>query len=150
MSTAAVDGKQTVNEQIEELLEMRTHMLSIYTHLADLRPLTPKNPEVPSLLQDFCQSLVDYAAAAHFQLYQYFAEDRERRRNVIEVAERVYPRVAQTTDIIIAFNDKYDCEDHCSDFSHLEDDLSLLGEAFADRIDKEDEVIRAYRVRKGN
>lgn len=128
---------------IQRLVGSRTEMLSLYTLLASRKPFN-EAADAQMLLQEFCQSLVDYTANAHFQLYRYFAEKNERRQEIRDVAATVYPKVLDMTNMILDFNDKYDCGDHCSHLNNLEEDLSKLGEVLADRIELEDELITAF------
>lgn len=140
-------GNQNVEERrseshnlIEDLVRMRTEMLSLYSKLAARRPFTDDNGVV-DLLEEFCQVLVDYTASAHFRLYRFLEEDRERRRAVLELAERVYPRITEITQAIVDFNDRYEDarKDGCP--PGLEQDLSQLGEQLAERIELEDQLI---------
>ncbi len=133
---------------IDRLVESRTEMLSIYSNLANMKPLN-SNADAPMLLQEFCEALVDYAANAHFQLYRYFAEGKERRQQILDIADRIYPRILEITNIVLDFNDKYDCGDHCSALNELEADLSQLGEYLADRIELEDKLIAAFGYKFG-
>lgn len=128
---------------INKLVDSRTEMLTLYTQLAQQKPFT-SNGEVPEMLEEFCQALVDYAANAHFQLYRYFAEKNERRQEIHVVAETIYPSILEITNKVLDFNDKYDCGDHCAQLGELENDLSQLGEALADRIELEDKLIAAF------
>ena len=127
---------------IQRLVGARTEMLSLYALLARQTPFNDVS-DVQMLLQEFCQSLVDYTANAHFQLYRYFAENNERRKEIYDVAVSIYPNILDSTNIILDFNDKYDCGDHCSHLNNLEEDLSKLGEILADRIELEDRLITA-------
>lgn len=129
---------------INRLVESRTEMLALYTQLARMKPFDKNDDIVAPLLQEFCQSLVDYAANAHFQLYRYFAENNERRTEILTVADRIYPSILKITNALLDFNDKYDCTDLCTDLGTLETDLSMVGEILADRIDLEDQLIRAF------
>lgn len=131
-------------EQLKNLLKTRTATLSLFSSLAAKRPFKPER-EVQELLQEFCESLVDYTASAHFQLYRYLQSGQERRQPVLGIAEQVNRRISDTTARILDFNDKYDCGDHCDNLSTLADDLSRLGEVLADRINLEDRVIAALR-----
>ncbi len=128
---------------IDKLVDSRTEMLALYGLLAKQQPFND-NPDIPPILQEFCQSLVDYAAHAHFRLYKHFAEKNERRKEIQEVAEKIYPKILEVTNIVLDFNDKYDCEDHCRKLTVLEKDLSFLGEQLADRIELEDQLIGAF------
>lgn len=128
--------------QIQDLVSSRTDTLSKLTKLASIKPFSP-NTRVQGLLQEFCESLIDYTASAHFQLYRFIDERKERRKPVLEVADSIYPRIVSITQSILDFNDKYDCEDHCDNLGQLEQDLSSLGEMLADRIELEDRLIQA-------
>lgn len=128
---------------IRKLVRSRTEMLSLYNDLAKKKPFVDAD-ESSELLGDFCSALVDYTANAHFQLYRFFAENRERRSDVFEVADRIYPRIVDITQTILDFNDKYDTEDQRrTQLSHLMEDLSSLGEHLAERIELEDQLVNS-------
>lgn len=132
---------------VRKLVEGRTEMLSLYGQLASKKPFQ-EYQEVPSLLQDFCAALIDYTANAHFQLYRFFAEKRERRQEVLEVADSIYPRIVDATQTVLDFNDKYDSEQQTFQLASLEEDLSRLGEHLADRIELEDRLIDILSVQR--
>ena len=136
-----VERRKGSHEAIAKLIAHRTDMLTLYGELASHRPYHPSD-ELLDLLQRFCQALVDYTADAHFRLYRFIETRNERRQSVARIAQTVYPKISVSTQRILDFNDKYDCEDHCGDFSELADDLSRLGETLADRIDLEDRLIQ--------
>jgi len=140
------DRRSRSREKLATLVRTRGETLSLLSELARQRPFRP-DPDTVEALQEFCQALIDYTASAHFQLYRFIADRLERRTAVLEVANRVYPRIAQTTDAILRFNDKYeDLSDTAKAgglFAVLDNDLSRLGEALAERIQLEDEVIGA-------
>jgi regulator of sigma D len=129
---------------IKELVSVRDHVLALYADLATKHPFAETDP-VTSLLEDFCQSLIDYTADTHFRLYRYIDEKRERRRPVIDIADQVYPGILDSTDAILDFNDKYDFTRGREkiDLTSLDADLSRLGERLADRIELEDQIIAA-------
>lgn len=138
--TQFVERRAQSHREISALVETRTDTLALLSELASKQPFKPEH-DTQQLLQNFCESLIDYTATAHFQLYRHIDENKERRVAAREIAEQVYPRIAETTQSFLAFNDKYDCEDHCDNMSELADDLSRLGEDLADRIELEDQVI---------
>ncbi len=143
MLTAAkhADERRTQSHHlIDDLVSTRTEMLTLYTKLAGKKPFSDK-ATVADLLQEFCQVMVDYTASAHFRLYRFLDEKIERRRGVLRIAEVIYPRVIQTTEAIIDFNDRYDDANSAYDPTRLEHDLSWLGERLAERIDLEDQLI---------
>ena len=86
---------------------------------------------------------MDYIAAGHFGLYERISSGKERRQGVNSLAEELYPRIAETTDIAVAFNDKYDCGDDGKIGPNLGKDLSRLGEELALRAELEDQLLNA-------
>lgn len=144
---APVERRVTSFDKLNTLLETRTETLTLFSQLAGMRPYQT-NSELQTVLQEFCETLVDYTASAHFQLYRFIEEDAERRTGVREVVEKVYPDIAASTRFILDFNEKYDCEDHCDNLSGLEADLSKLGEVLADRIGLEDLVISSFNSQR--
>ena len=142
---ASAERRYAAQTKHDTLLASRTETLSLYAQLAALRPFKP-DQGIQLVLQEFCEALVDYTASAHFQLYRFIEEGTERRKNVLEISKGIYPHIAKTTEQILDFNEKYDCEDHCDNLSKLDSDLSELGEILADRILYEDQVIAALTV----
>ncbi|MGB5306332.1 MAG: Rsd/AlgQ family anti-sigma factor [Gammaproteobacteria bacterium] len=142
MFTGEVDRRQKSREKLDALVSARTATLALLTDLAGRQPFTP-DPSMERALRQFCEALIDYTASAHFQLYRYLADNRERRHSVMAVADKVYPKIVETTDIILRFNDKYEAMSLDNSVEFLAVDLSNLGECLADRIGFEDEVINA-------
>jgi len=132
------------HDLIQELVDVRTRMLSLYSDLAAQQPFDDTD-SIAELLEQFCQMLIDYTADAHFRLYRYIDEGKERRHSVLDIADKIYPTIATTTQSILDFNDKYDFDSDMPKLESLEQDLSQLGECIAERIEKEDEVISVMR-----
>jgi len=142
MQTDTTDRRQQTRDKILKLLEDRQHMLVSYCELAGLEPYVSDKP-VEEKLRSFCQRLVDYLASGHFAIYSRVSEGKERRQHVIAVAHEVMPRIADSTEIAIAFNDKYDGSDHELKFDGLASDMEMLGECLGSRADYEDRLINA-------
>lgn len=135
-------------QKMDSLLGARKETLSLYSELAALRPFQDEE-DVAVVLQEFCETLMDYTASAHFQLYRFVEEGSERRESVREVAEKIYPDISMTTEKFLDFNDKYEADKKGEHFESLDKDLSHLGEILADRILYEDQVISAFQVDSG-
>ncbi|HEB56868.1 MAG TPA: Rsd/AlgQ family anti-sigma factor [Gammaproteobacteria bacterium] len=142
-ASAVTERREESHSKLRALLESRTETLSLLNELVAMRPFKP-GPDVQILLQEYCESLVDYTASAHFQLYSYIEEGRERRASVRELAESAYPRIAAATQHILDFNEKYERVDYDNDLANLDDDLSRLGEILASRIQDEDQIIELF------
>jgi len=138
----AVDRRTRSTKKLDALVQSRTQTLSLLTQLAGQQPFAA-SPETEKFLRKFCEALIDYTASAHFQLYRYLADNRERRQSVLDAAGKAYPQIIQTTDTILRFNDKYESMSFDNGLEFLAGDLSALGECLAERISLEDGIIMA-------
>ncbi len=147
---ATVERRSQSHRAIQKLVDHRTQMLALYGELAAHRPYVggDQNEYIVNLLQRFCQSLIDYTADAHFRLYRFVDNNKERRASVADIAEVVYPYIESSTQTILDFNDKYDSDEHCKDLTALEKDLSTLGETLADRIEQEDRLVDVLSINR--
>jgi len=129
----------------EKLVAERAAMLVQFCQAAGLEPYYKETDQkiVQQHLQEFCQVLMDYVATGHFGLYERITAGKERRHGVAELAGELYPRIAETTELAVAFNDKYDCGDSCEIGDDLDKDLSILGEELAVRAELEDRLLTA-------
>ena len=138
------DRRTASQHFLQELVEHRGQMLSCFNDLLSSRPYNDRDQILEPLIS-FCQLLIDYTADAHFRIYSYLEEGRERRQPVLEVAREVYPAIMKTTDTILDFNDRYRIEENVlPEIDSLEADLSRLGESLADRIELEDRLIASF------
>ena len=125
-----VDRRQKSHKKLDALVTSRTATLSLLTELAGRQPFTPE-PSMEKALRSFCETLIDYTASAHFQLYRYLADSRERRTEVLNIADELYPKIVETTDQILRFNDKYEAMSLDNSVEFLAVDLSNLAECIA-------------------
>ncbi|MGB5438479.1 MAG: Rsd/AlgQ family anti-sigma factor [Gammaproteobacteria bacterium] len=139
-----VDRRSNAQEKLDALVSSRTATLALLADLATRQPFNPE-PSMEKALRRFCEALIDYTASAHFQLYRYLADKRERRHSVLSLADKLYPTIVETTDVILRFNDKYEAMSLENSVEFLAVDLSNLGECLADRLQCEDKVIEAMR-----
>lgn len=139
-----IDRRGNAAEKLDVLVSSRTATLSLLADLATRQPFHPE-PSMEKALREFCEALIDYTASAHFQLYRYLSDKRERRSSVLSIADKLYPVIVETTDVILRFNDKYESMSFDNSVEFLAVDLSNLGECLADRIQSEDRVIEAMR-----
>jgi regulator of sigma D len=138
------ERRARTRKEIKQLIEERNAVLSQYYNLAK-HTEDPANDlnSIIDLLEEFCQELVDYMATGHFELYRRIEEGNERRDEIISLARKIMPRINNTTQIAIAFNDLYDDVANIDEtaISQLPNYLSKLGEELATRIDLEDQLI---------
>jgi regulator of sigma D len=127
---------------INSLLQERQRVLVLMCDLAELESREVTTDTVIQNLRNFNQQLVDYTAMGHFEIYERIVDGKERRGNIKLVADRVYPKISESTEVIVDFNDKYEGADESDSLTDLYRDLSSIGEAMADRIEAEDELLR--------
>lgn len=127
---------------IKSLLDSRTETLAQYKDVMTYKPFE-MNDTLREVLEDFCESMVDYTAKAHFNLYNYLEEQKERRKNMLQIADNVYPELVDNTQKILDFHDLYNSDVADMACDKLEFCLNGVGELLADRINLEDGVIGA-------
>ena len=134
------DRRSGTRSLIDRMLSQRQKMLVLFERCAGVEPYANERPN-DELLQEFSQILVDYIASGHFGLYERISEGKERRRGIVELAEQLYPRIANTTQVAVEFNDIYEKLNGRAIEGDLLKMLSKLGEELAVRIDLEDQLI---------
>jgi len=91
-------------------------------------------------LDRFCETLVDYVSAGHFEVYCELLEEGARRGVQQSGAiSALYARIVSTTAAALDFNDSYL---NSATGPALLGDLSVLGQTLASRFDWEDALIR--------
>ncbi len=139
---AFTERRQQTLKLAQELVQERGQLWALHEQLLNMQPYTQEQALEP-LARQFCQILMDYVSLEHFGIYQHLIDGSERRRGVLELAENIYPRIVEMTDIALDFNEK------CESFSpqelrrQLAGELALLGEELAIRIELEDRLIDA-------
>ena len=138
------ERRARARKEIKQLIDERNRVLSQYYHLASCADDKDDSGEpVLDLLQEFCQELIDYLATGHFELYRRIEDGEERREEIIKLAQAIFDRITDTTEVAVDFNDLYDTKDGNPEeaVQDLPSQLSRLGESLATRIDLEDQFI---------
>ena len=149
-ATPGTDRRERLQGTINSLLALRRDVLAAYCRLAGIGSFDEREggrlKAVPAELVRFCETMVDYTAMGHFEVYQRIIEGKERRRAVKETADDVYPAIAETTDWLIDFNDRHEAADDSPDARDaLAAELPKLGEIIALRSLLEDQLLDALR-----
>ena len=148
--SAENDRRHRQTHTINELLTERQEVLVAMCELAELNAETSEIKDVVANLKSFNQTLVDYTALGHFEIYERIIDGKERRASVSQIANTVYPTIAVTTEKIVEFNDKYDGVDDKESLVGLHEDLSKIGETMAERIESEDRLLSEMSGRAFN
>lgn len=136
------ERRQQTNKLVQELLEERKEVWSVYSQIAEMQPFRSDQP-LEIMIQQFCQILIDYVSLAHFGIFQRIGDGNERRRGVVHLAQQIYPRISAATEAAVQFNDTYEKVDGNSLRRTLAEDLSKLGEELAARFELEDQLIQS-------
>ncbi|MCR5084172.1 MAG: sigma D regulator [Succinivibrionaceae bacterium] len=137
---------------INDMIKARQKLVVLYMQLLNL-PLSNDESEAerttPSYedITKFCDLLIDYVSHGHFDLYPKIVSVIENASNRSQsIARRVLPKIEQTTEYLMRFNDHY-----CSDLdegklSTLKKDLTETGKCLEQRFRAEDRLVIAMRV----
>lgn len=130
-----------VSEIIDRWLQERQDLLVLYCELS-----TDKDPAVAAThLQSFCQILVDYVSAGHFEVYDQLIKEGQEfdDADALKQASELFKHIDATTEVALDFNDKYLETD---DLTDLPTDLSRIGEVMESRFAAEDKMISVLHV----
>ena len=148
-SQAPNERRARTQKEIKQLIEDRNGVLAQYYHLAKTTDeYGGHDGTTLELIEEFCQELVDYMATGHFEIYRRIEEGNERRDDITRLADKIMPRINDTTQVAVAFNDLYDSTTEIQDdaMDQLPNYLAKLGEELAIRIDLEDQFINLLLV----
>jgi len=98
-------------------------------------------------IEDFCESLMDYICAGHFEVYEKLLHDStEQLEAHRELLKDIYESIENTTDLALGFNEKYQGELlHSSEDASLPVDLARLDNALTIRFALEDQLLELTR-----
>ena len=130
-----------VNATIDTWLDERKELLVQYCRLAGLPPFERPDKALPSSrdINAFCEILMDYVSAGHFEIYDKIVSDSDDMGQ----EETTFPQFSASTDAALSFNDKYA---NLSDEHELQGfvvNLAALGQQMEERFSFEDELIQA-------
>ena len=139
----------TVDKLVDRWLKERQELILLYCAVDGLREFTPKETPVAVKVQAFCEVLIDYMSAGHFEIYdELLQEAADFDDDYQEMINTILPRIQSSTQIALDFNDHY--ADKAIDdtaMPQLAADLSRLGEKLVERFDLEDQLIESLHNR---
>jgi regulator of sigma D len=140
-----------VNDLIERWLQERQFLIVQYCAVSGVHEFSPKSPRSQLRLQKFCQLLVDYVSAGHFEVYYELIREAEAFDDgTAETAATIFPRISSSTEYALGFNDKYGeaNNDPNEIIITLPKSLSALGETLASRFELEDQLIEMHNAHR--
>lgn len=132
-----------VSDIIDKWLKERQDLIVLYCEITSTESESPET--LVSKYQHFCQILVDYVSAGHFEVYeQLIQEAKEFDDGGLELAKKIIPQIEVTTEIALKFNDQFDNVHKVDDgLGSLGKEMSKLGEVLEDRFEFEDALLEA-------
>lgn len=131
-----------VSKLIERWLEERQELIVLYCSLSGVHAFAPNSNQSSQKLRKFCQILVDYASAGHFEVYEQLAQEgKDFEDDSQKILEEIYPHISLSTEVALDFNDRYGDAPEEETLARLKADLSTLGELLVGRFDLEDKLI---------
>ncbi len=136
-----------VSEIIDRWLRERQELIVRYCHLTSLEEFGDVE-EVDRSFTEFCQILLDYVSAGHFEVYeQLLSEAKEFNDGGVDLANKLYPEIQKTTEAALDFNDRFDnTPEEAEELRELIPVLSRLGEQLEERFELEDTLIEALHT----
>ena len=132
-----------VHQLIDRWLQERHELIGAYQQLQSQLDRCSRET-----LQAFCQWLVDYASAGHFEVYEQLlreAQDFNDQRG-LELARQIYPRLQVITQLALDFNDRCDAQLARGEQPQLASELAPLGQLLHERFELEDCLIEVLHT----
>jgi regulator of sigma D len=128
---------------VKEWLEERRHLIYLLCAIQGIRGLTFEGMPVHFRVQQFCQVLMDYISAGHFEIYrELIREGRSFHRENPALIAKILEQLEDSTDEALAFNEDFDTPEHCEQMlDTLPMRLSQLLEKLEERFALEDQLI---------
>ncbi len=132
---------------VDAWLDVRRELLVQYMKLAGLRPPFAKTLPAPEELSDFCDRLIDYISAGHFEIYEILIAAYEKADNRhLMLSNKIIDRIQDTTETILDFNERYSSISDDDDLMSLDNDLNHLGLTLEERFKWEDKLVLVLDV----
>ena len=129
-----------VSELIDNWLNERQSMIVLYCSMTGVDHQSNDDRPLQEKLRRFCQLLVDYVSAGHFEIYE------QLQREAIDFGDeealsrsgQLFPSIQRNTEACLDFNDR--CE-KLGSIPELQKMLSHIGETLEERFSLEDKLI---------
>ena len=131
---------EAVEELLTRWLKERRAVLGKYTEIVVMLDSMADHESADARQQAFCELLVDYVSAGHFEVFHELINEAESFGDGSgALAEQLMPAIGDTTEFILAYEEKYSVANGHQD--KIKRDLSALGELLESRFTLEDQLI---------
>lgn len=135
---------QKIEALVQVWLEQRQRIIVLLCALQGLEGIAQGRPRsIQSRIQEFCQLLMDYISAGHFEVYRELVrEARSSKDGPAPVTTSLLKQLDASTGEALAFNEDFDTANHCQDLlEQLPQRLNALTEILEERFTLEDQLI---------
>lgn len=139
------EGWLLVDDMVRRWMQQRVNLTQDFEGI-----VTPHQQEEPASslshrINRFCQALVDYVSAGHFEVYnELITEAKEFNDGSLGKGIDLCKAIEQSTDLALEFNDKFEATRHDAELlSKLPKHLVELGRVLNLRFELEDRLISA-------
>lgn len=143
------DPKQqfvAVEDLLTRWLKERRTLLGKYTEIVVTMDSNLNGEQLQRRQTELCELLVDYVSAGHFEVFHELINEAETFADGSgDLAKKMMPAIADTTEVIMAYEEKYGEEQQHRE--KIKRDLSALGEALESRFVMEDRLIAGLHNR---
>jgi len=123
---------EAVEDLLTRWLKERRELLGKYTEIAVALDSQLSDENLQQRQKVLCELLVDYVSAGHFEVFHEVIDEAESFADGSgELAGKLMPAIADTTELIMAYEEKYSGAQGRPE--KLKRDLSALGEALESR-----------------
>lgn len=139
------EGWHLVDDMVRRWMQQRIELTQDFEAVVSPSIERQHSNELSACLSRFCQTLVDYVSAGHFEVYsELIAEAREFNDGSLDTGIELCKAIEQSTDLSLQFNDKFEKMSHSlSLLNELPDSLVNLGRTLNSRFELEDHLIVA-------
>lgn len=133
-----------VHAIIDRWLAERKELIVALFEIQGNGTFVPESEPVEQRIQRFCEILVDYVSAGHFEVYEQLIREAQAFDDVdMDQAQAIVGHIQENTELVLAFNDNYaDVAETRQHLNELASDLSRLGENLEERFALEDRLIQ--------
>ena len=131
-----------VEALLQRWLDERKALIIELCALSETQRPTMPDEICEKRLTAFCETLIDYISAGHFEVYfQLLREAESYHDGSTELAGALLPKIEQSTEIAVDFNERYTQGFNAENREQIGEQLSTLAETLENRFEFEDQLI---------
>ncbi len=147
-TTQDVDDKYS---WINDMIVARQKLVVLFMELSNVSSDENINEDelntYSNMYTKFREHLIDYLSHGHFNLYPKIIELMEKaEQHSISIANKVLPKIEETTQKIMDITDKYENSDKLLNIQILKQDLNVICKSLNTRFRFEDRLIIGLRL----